>query len=125
MRRSGRLLILPPALALWTAAAAAQAPGDPGLGAASVKAFFSLLLVLGLILVCAWLAKRYLHLSPPAAGRSDTLQVLASRTLGPRRSVHLLEVEGRRFLVGSGEAGVTLIKDMDTPPGESAKAKAL
>jgi flagellar protein FliO/FliZ len=98
--------------------ALAQEAGSsaPDMGSAALKAMGALLLVLGLILILAWLAKRYLRFLPKNTARGDGIQILAGKSLGPKRSLYLIEVEGHRLLVGSAELGVTLIKDLHTPP---------
>ncbi len=76
------------------------------------KALGALLLVLGLVLVLAWLAKRFLPFLPQAALRdSKDIRLVAVKSLGPKKSLVLVEVEGRRLLVGVSDSGVTLIQD--------------
>jgi len=87
--------------------------GVPDLGLSSFKALGALLLVLALIFLIAWLARRYLHLLPQNLARGNQIQVLSARPLGPKRSVHLLQVEGHRLLVGSSDSGVSLLKDFE------------
>ncbi|MEN9797441.1 MAG: hypothetical protein RL653_1137 [Pseudomonadota bacterium] len=45
-----------------------------------------------------------------APGRSRSLRVLETTTLGPRRSLVLAEVNGEWLLLGSSEAGLALLK---------------
>lgn len=77
----------------------------------TLKGLGALFFVLALILICAWLARRYLRLSPHGSVKGDQIRILSSRALGPKRSMHLVEVEGQKLLVGSSEEGVTLLKD--------------
>lgn len=117
--RSVSISILALALMLTTLpGVAAQEPPAPNLGSASLKALGALILVVALIFVVAWLTRRYLprmgpfgRFLPQSPGRGDAIQVVSSRSLGPKRSVHLLVVDGRRLLVGSSESGVSLLKD--------------
>jgi len=116
MRRflSGGKAAIPVILCLLAGIPAATLAGEPGapeMGSASLKALGALGLVLALILLLAWLARRYLRFLPQGSGRGDSIQIVSARSLGPKRSVYLLEVEGRRLLVGSAEAGVSLLKD--------------
>lgn len=78
-----------------------------------LKALSALILVIGLIFVIAWLAKRYLKFLPQIPGKDNVIQVISARSLGPRRSVYLLQVEGHKLLVGSTESGITLLKDYE------------
>jgi flagellar protein FliO/FliZ len=78
----------------------------------SLQGLLALLLVLGLILALAWAARRFLPFLPQSMHKGDQIQVLSVRALGPRRSLHLVQVEGERFLIGSTDNGVQLIKDL-------------
>ncbi len=55
-----------------------------------------------------------------AAGgpRRRSLRVVESCALGARQRIHVVEVAGERLLVGSSEAGLTLLRRL--PPGEPA-----
>ncbi len=109
-----------------TAAAAAAAAGillgasplgaedgsaTPDLVTSSLKMLGALVIVLVLILVVAWAAKRYLRFLPNSAAKGDSIRTIAVKPLGAKRSVHLLEVENRRFLIGSSENNITLLKE--------------
>jgi flagellar biosynthetic protein FliO len=99
-------------IAAACARAAGGQNGAPGMGTASLKALGALLLILALILLIAWLVRRYLlRYLPATVTRGDDIQILAVRILGPKRSVHLLKVEGHKLLIGSSESDVTLLKD--------------
>ena len=84
---------------------------QPSLFVTSVKTLGALLLVLALIIIAAWAARKYLHFLPKSAGRNDHIQIISVRALGPKRSVYLLEVEGARILVGSSDGGINLLKE--------------
>jgi flagellar biosynthetic protein FliP len=67
-----------------------------------------------LVVLCALLGARALVLrsglaSSLASGRR--IRVIESQVLGPKSRIHLVDVEGQRLLVGSGEQGVTLLAD--------------
>jgi flagellar protein FliO/FliZ len=96
---------------LTAVGAGAQNPGSPDLGLSSLKAFSALILVVALILVLAWLARRYLKFLPKGGGRANRIQIVSVQSLGPKRAVYLLEVEGRKLLVGSADSGVNMLKD--------------
>ena len=68
----------------------------------------SLVLVLGLLGFCAWLAKvRGGVAKTPSNGR---LKVIESHALGTNRSLHLVAVGGRILLLGGGE-NITCLAD--------------
>ncbi len=71
------------------------------------------LLALGAVCLLAyvvlrWVSKRFHGLGRPG-GRMRLIERLP---LEPRRSLYLVEVEDRRFLVGSGENGITLLSEI-------------
>ena len=97
-----------------TQALAGEGDSTPNLFASSLKTLGALVLVLALVLFAAWVARRYLHFLPQGASKNDNIRVISTKALGPKRSIHLLEVEGDKILIGSSENGVTLLKDFST-----------
>ena len=93
-------------------ASAQEGSEPPNLVLTSLKSLGVLLLVLALIILAAWAAKKYLRFLPQGGVRSESIKILAVRALGPKRSVHLIEVEGKKVLLGSSEGGVTLLKEL-------------
>jgi len=93
-----------------------QLPGERSLWGLFLSALGSLLVVIGLILLLAWLAKRFLPNHLTGAGQGEgRLKLLQSLPLGQRRFVTLVEVDGKRFLLGVAEQQVTLLKALDDP----------
>jgi len=72
-----------------------------------------LLLVVGLMLVLAWLAKRYFRVPGAAKGQ---VQILGGVSLGAREKALLLSVEGRRLLVGVAPGRVQTLLELSGPP---------
>ena len=95
----------------WTAAA--EGGQSDSLFLQALKTFGYLMSVLALIVVGAWVAKRYLHLLPQYGEKGGNIKILATRTLGSKRAVHLLEIEGVKLLIGSTDNGVSLLKEFD------------
>lgn len=83
--------------------------GMPGMG----SVFASLLMILALLAVAAWLARK---LRGTGLGRSLNVQtpihILATRRLGIGSSLLIVEISGQRFLVGCGRAGITAIGEL-------------
>jgi len=115
----GLLLLSESALNAWAAGDAATQPASSGLS--SIKALLALLIVLALILGGAWAARRFLPFLPQTSQKNDQIQVLSMRALGPRRSIHLLQVDGHRLLVGSTDTNISLVKELgsSSPVGRS------
>ena len=57
-----------------------------------------------------------------AFGAEKQMRILETLSLGEKRFVALLNVEGRKFLVGGGASGVSLITPLDPAPGSDATA---
>ena len=87
------------------------------------------LLSLGLVCFAAYLSIRWL--ARRGGGRSDGhIRVLGRCLLEPRRSVYLLEVAGRCFLVGVSDGPMSLLAEIDRTglpaddPGEARSGSA-
>lgn len=80
----------------------------------------SLMVVLGLIVLLAWLARKYLPKTLTGMGDGRQLRLIQSLPLGPRRYVSLIEADGRRYLLGVTDSQINLIKALDEMPFEQA-----
>jgi len=81
----------------------------PGLGWESLALSF---VSLGAVCLLAWGALRIL--AGRGVGRaSGAVRVLARCPLEPRRSVYVIEVAGRCFLVGVGDGPMALLAELD------------
>jgi flagellar biosynthetic protein FliO len=89
-----------------------QAPEAPPSG---LRAFGSLLLVLGLAGGSLWALRKYGRGRLPGSG-GGKLRVEETLALGDRRFVSILEAEGERFLIGLTPQGITLLSRLD--PGD-------
>lgn len=79
-----------------------------------------IIFLFGLVLVLAYLSTRFLGRRLTNFGSSRQMRLLDQLPLGSNRSVFLLEVKGRVFLVGSAEGGISLLSIFDDP--ETARA---
>ena len=77
--------------------------------------FFRTLLVLALVIGAVYgvlhLLKKYQSRFIQADDKS--IKVEATKVLAPGRIVHIIEVEGRRFLVGTADHSVQLLAELD------------
>jgi len=78
----------------------------------------SLALVVALILAASVAARRWLG-RIPAGGHRNPIQIIASRALGSRATITMLEVEGERLLVGSSPHGLGLICKLGDAPADA------
>lgn len=87
-----------------------------------VKMFVILLLVLGMILGFVWFLRR---LSGQGAASDTPIQVLHTQTLGGSRSLQVVEVGEEILLLGVGDSGVTLVKELTgTEAGDAFRLAA-
>ena len=115
---------LPAVVAAGTAHAALPAqkagqyaPAAPGIFGALV----ALMLVIGLILGLAWLARRM----PGMTGLRGNagLRVVRSLALGTRERLVVVEVGGTQLLLGTGAGGTRLLHTLETPLVDDAPAQ--
>ena len=75
-----------------------------------VRILLSLLVVVGLILAAAWLARRGGLLRQ---GTHRRIRILDSQRLGARASVALIQVDGREILIGITPQQISLLHSSD------------
>ncbi|OLO05577.1 flagellar biosynthetic protein FliO [Salinicola socius] len=81
------------------------------------KTAVSLLIVVAIILGCAWLLKR---LGPNRRAGTQHLRVVASTPVGQRERVVIVEVDDRWLVLGVGGGQVTKLESMAPPPAPPA-----
>ncbi len=86
-----------------------QSPVAPPSG---LRAFGSLILVLGIAGASLWALKKYGRGRIPGGG-GGRLRVEETLALGDRRFVSILEVEGERFLLALTPQGIHLVSRLD------------
>ena len=95
-------------------------PGQPAEAPPSgLRAFGSLVLVLGIAGVSLWALKKYGRGRIPGAG-GGKLRVEETLALGDRRYVSILDAEGERFLIALTPQGISLLSRLD--PGDRGEA---
>ena len=110
------------ALTALAAPATAQAAGQ---GAGYGTLMLSLLVVLGVFVALAWLARRFL----PAAGGRGAMRVVASLSLGARERIVVVELAGEWLVLGVGGGRVHLLACLPAAagasiPGQNGEGKA-
>ena len=80
----------------------------------------SLLLVLGLIFLLAWLLRRMPRMNLAAQG---PLRIRHSLSLGVKERLLLVEANGETLLLGITAQHITCLHRFDTPPPESEPGK--
>lgn len=74
-----------------------------------------LVTVLGLILGLAWITKRLRERVPGLAGQ---LNIVESVALGPRERLCIVEVDGKRLLLGVTQQSITVLQSGDSLQGK-------
>ncbi len=87
----------------------------PEAAPSGLRAFGSLVLVLGLAGASLWALKKYGRGRIPGGG-GGKLRVEETLALGDRRFVSILDVEGERYLIALTPQGINLISRLD--PGD-------
>jgi flagellar biogenesis protein FliO len=87
----------------------------PEAGPSGLRAFGSLVLVLGLAGASLWALKKYGRGRMPGGG-GGKLRVEETLALGDRRYVSIIDAEGERFLIALTPQGISLLSRLD--PGE-------
>jgi flagellar protein FliO/FliZ len=85
-------------------------------------ALFALVLVVGLILVLGWLAKRMPGLGGTRG--NPALRLVGSLALGPRDRVVVVEVGGTQLLLGVGSGGTRTLHTLTEPLPVAPPSKA-
>lgn len=77
--------------------------------------FFRTLLVLALIIGAVYGVLHFLKKVHPTFIQTDdkTIKVEGTKVIAPGRMVHIIQVEERRFLIGSSEHSVQLLAELD------------
>lgn len=91
---------------------ASQVSGS--LGAQLAQLSLGLLLVIGLIFLLAWLARRLQQRLPRGNG-NDSIQLVASRALGPRERLLLVQVGNEQVLLGLTPGSIETLHVLQEP----------
>ena len=83
---------------------------------------FGLVIVIALIYGLSWVLKKYGNL--PGANQID-MKVLGGVSLGTRERAVLIQVEGKKILVGVAPGRVNLLHQFDSKPFEQALTAAM
>jgi len=85
---------------------------NPGRGELSVRAVLAVLLVLVLIVAVVYVSRKLLPRITNLPGKE--IRIIETAHLGPRRTVHILDVGGRRLLIGITNENITKLADLSS-----------
>lgn len=101
-------------LAFPSALPAATDRNDPSLFSMTLQMLAALVLVLGLFLLLYALVRKSRGWLPAKAG-GQFIDVRAVRHLGPKKSLYLVDVDGRRFFLAAAGEQISLLSNWSTP----------
>jgi len=88
-------------------------PMTPGVGGGDILSLgASMFVIVGIIVLLGWLYSRSRFMS---AGASDVISVVATRALGPKERLLVVEVADQQLLIGMTAAGVQTLHVLDKP----------
>lgn len=90
---------------------AKAAVSPPSLSTSLFNVFMALTLIVGLILACAWLAKKF---KLTGSMHVQGIRALSSLTLGRKEKVVLISVGGKRLLLGVAAGSVNVLHTFDS-----------
>ena len=90
-------------------------PNSVSLTEISVRLFGALLLVVALFLGGAWFFKRT-KLFNLVSAKQANLQIVESKSLGSRHSLHVITYGNQRFMISDTPAGTQFLTSLDEPP---------
>ena len=99
-----------------------ESPADRSMFLVGAKTFSSLLVVLALILVLVFLAKKYGKHTPLLAG-SDLAKVLGKVYLAPRVSLHFVRTGGKVLVIGVTQNAIAVVGEFDAAAFETEPAE--
>jgi flagellar biosynthetic protein FliO len=83
---------------------------NPVGGEFSFRAILAVLFVLALFVTAIYVSKKLLPKITNLPGKE--IRIIETVHLGPRKAVHLLEIDNRRFLIGSTNENVSKLADL-------------
>ncbi|MBU0516418.1 MAG: flagellar biosynthetic protein FliO [Proteobacteria bacterium] len=111
-----------PGLGLGKPPAPAPAARDYDLLGSSIRMVGALGVVLGLIWLVLWLARRFFTQRPLISG-GHVINVLASRHIAPKKQIVVVDVEGQRLVLGVAGDSITFLTRLE--PGEDYGGSAV
>lgn len=92
-----------------------QVPAIPSLGEALIKVASSLFIVLAIVLLLAFVAKRYRGTIEAKLGSANEVKVISSQFIGVKKEVTIVEVAGEILVLGVTSQNINLLAKYDDP----------
>lgn len=95
-----------------------------------IRAFLSLIVVIGLIYLTAWIYKKLNNFNTQKLIKSDKelnlnkFKLLSTQSLGSNKNLHVVEINGKYLVIGSTANNINLIKEFDKSIIDNAGSSA-
>ena len=100
----------------------ASLPATPGIGGGDILSLgLSLMIVVGVIIALGWFYSRSRFVS---GGGADLITIVATRALGPKERLMVVEVADQQILIGMTATSASTLHVLDKPIEVAAKAPA-
>lgn len=73
------------------------------------KIFFMLLLLIGLLILTAWLLKKFLRFRMQASSVGQSIKIIEKKVLSPKSILYLVEIEHQKFLISESQVQIQRI----------------
>jgi flagellar protein FliO/FliZ len=103
--------------------ASTTAGSIPSLASAAAKFASALLIVVGIIFVSAWVAKRFNLRDRLSGSEPGVVRVVGTAMLGLKKQVAVIDVAGQFWVVGLGPSEITLLGKVDDPDAIASLTK--
>jgi flagellar biosynthetic protein FliO len=97
---------------LEAAAKSQQDSSDSSIRVSVLRILASLVLVVALAYATTHVLRRYVDLRGPLTHRQRAMRILESLSLGPGRTLHLVEIGSRKFVVGSTATSIATLAEL-------------
>ena len=114
---------------------AADANGDPigpdiaipdlpqsDYGAALIKMFLSLMVVIILLAVTFWFLRRLIQTKMRRGSGTQSIQILEKRMISAKSMLYLIEVEGQKVLLAESQVEIRRLQSWEQPPEDTEKS---
>ncbi|SCA63763.1 Uncharacterized protein SCG7109_BB_00040 [Chlamydiales bacterium SCGC AG-110-M15] len=88
------------------------------------KMILILALIIGLLLFSAWFLKRLMHQRVEQMNQSSEIKILERRIINQKTIIYIMEVSGKRIVVGESPAGLTTLADLGSETNPSTTSKS-
>lgn len=87
-----------------------------------INMLLSLGSLLAIVISIGWFLKRFLSKRMELSNQSNKIKIVERRALSPKASLYLIEISGKKFVIGESAAGLTSLGEC---PTESLGKEAL